>query len=39
MAEIENEQIDYLKFKLIVVGDQNTGKSSLINRYANGTFE
>ena len=39
MAEIENEQIDYLKFKLIVVGDQNTGKSSLINRYAKGTFE
>ena len=28
-----------LKFKMIVVGDQNTGKSCILNRYANNIFE
>ena len=32
-------QIDELKFKLIVVGDTNTGKSSILNRFANNIFD
>ena len=36
MAEAQN---DDLKFKLIVVGDANTGKSSILNRFANNIFE
>ena len=28
-----------LKFKMIIVGDQNTGKSCILNRYANDTFQ
>jgi Ras-related protein Rab-6A len=36
----ENEsQNESLKFKLIVVGDQNTGKSCILNRFANEIFE
>ena len=34
--ESQNES---LKFKLIVVGDQNTGKSCILNRFANEIFE
>ena len=37
MTNIEN--LDTLKFKLIVVGDQNTGKSCILNRFANNTFQ
>ena len=32
-------QIDELKFKLIVIGDANTGKSSVLNRFANNIFD
>ena len=39
MTETDNYQLDSLKFKLIVIGDQSTGKSSLINRYLKDTFE
>ena len=37
MTNIDNLEI--LKFKLIVVGDQNTGKSCILNRFANNTFQ
>ena len=37
MTNIDN--LDTLKFKLIVVGDQNTGKSCILNRFANNTFQ
>lgn len=30
---------DLIKFKLIVVGDQSTGKSCILNRFVNETFE
>lgn len=30
---------DLIKFKLIVVGDQSTGKSSILNRFVNDTYE
>lgn len=30
---------DLLKLKLIVVGDQSTGKSCLLNRFVNDKFE
>ena len=37
---LSNEsQNESLKFKLIVVGDQNTGKSCILNRFANEIFE
>ena len=36
MTYIDNSE---LKFKMIVVGDQNTGKSCIINRYANNIFQ
>ena len=36
MTETEN---DGLKFKLIVVGDINTGKTSILNRFANNIFD
>ena len=36
MTETQNDE---LKFKLIVVGDVNTGKSSILNRFANNIFE
>ena len=39
MKENENSQYEILKFKLIVVGDQNTGKSSILNRFANNNFD
>ena len=39
MTETDNYQFDSLKFKLIVIGDQSTGKSSLINKYLKDTFE
>ena len=39
MAETQDYKIDLLTFKLIVVGDQSTGKSSLINRYTSDIFE
>ena len=35
MSETQNDE---LKFKLIVVGDTNTGKSSILNRFADNTF-
>ena len=37
MTNIDN--LETLKFKLIVVGDQNTGKSCILNRFANNTFQ
>ena len=37
MLEIDNS--DILKFKLIVVGDQNTGKTCILNRFANNNFQ
>jgi Ras-related protein Rab-6A len=37
---LSNEsQNEIIKFKLIVVGDQNTGKSCILNRFANEIFE
>ena len=36
MAETQNDE---LKFKLIVVGDINTGKSSILNRFTKNVFE
>ena len=39
MKESENSQSEMLKFKLIVVGDQNTGKSSILNRFNTNNFD
>jgi Ras-related protein Rab-6A len=39
MYSANESQNESLKFKLIVVGDQNTGKSCILNRFANEIFE
>ena len=39
MDSANESQNEILKFKLIVVGDQNTGKSCILNRFANEIFE
>ena len=39
MYSTNESQNESLKFKLIVVGDQNTGKSCILNRFANEIFE
>jgi len=39
MDSANESQNEILKFKLIVVGEQNTGKSCILNRFANEIFE
>jgi GTPase SAR1 family protein len=38
MSEIQ-QNIEIPKFKLIFLGDQGTGKSSILNRFINDKFE